>query len=185
MNILDLIILLPIAYFVFRGFSRGIIREILSLVGIILAVFITFRYMDPVSGLISPLFDESSDIVPLVAGILLFIVTLLCVHLCTLLLEKFMKVLHLNFLNRISGALFGGLKSAVVISACLLLLAGFNTPGEETRNSSLTYAYILYLAPGVYNAIATVYPGAENFITTIEETLQETNPIKELPIFNP
>lgn len=185
MNIIDLFVLFPVVLFAFRGFTRGLIREIFSLIGIVLAVFISFRFMDVMAVLLQPLFDTRSDMLYLMSGILLFILTLVLVHLLALLVERFFKVLKLNLLNKIAGSLFGGLKSAVVVSALLLLLAGFNIPDEQTRNSSLTYPYIIYIAPGVYNVVASVYPGAENFFTTIQNTLEENNPIQDLPLFNP
>src|SRR5690625_7700146 len=58
MNILDLLILLPIAFFAYRGFKNGLIREVLGIVGIVLGVFLAFRYMDEAGAYIQPFFGE-------------------------------------------------------------------------------------------------------------------------------
>lgn len=182
MNLLDLFILLPICYFAYKGFVSGFIKEVLGIVGIVFAVFIAFQYMKPVSNIISPLFD-SPDNATIVAGIFLFIVIIVITQLLAYASKRFLELLSINFINRIAGFCFGMLKSGIVVSAFLLLLAGFNMPAEDTREESLTYPMVLVLAPATFNAVATVVPGIESFIITIEEAIEENNPIRTLPIF--
>jgi membrane protein required for colicin V production len=181
MNLLDILILLPIAWFAFKGFTSGLVKEVLSIVGIILALFLTFRYMDAVSILLRPFFEEGSDYMPLIAALILFIGTLSAVHFIAYLTKKFLETIKLSALNKALGMIFGGLKAGLVVSGILLLMAGFNMPGEDSRQKSLLYPYVIYLAPTAYNIVAAVYPGAENFITTVENTLQENNPLNNLP----
>lgn len=181
MNILDFLIVLPIAYFCYRGFVNGLIKEVLSIVGIILAVFLTFQYMEPIGEFISPFFEPKSSVVPFVSALIIFISTLGVVHLVAYLSRKFLETVKLNFINRLSGAAFGFIKSGIVISAILLILAGFNIPSEETRQDSATYPYIVYVAPWAYDAVASIYPGAEDFTATIKKTLENYNPIENFP----
>lgn len=184
MNLLDFLILLPIAYFCYRGFTNGLIKEVLSIIGIILAVFLTFQYMEPVGRVIAPLFEDKASFVPFVSGLVIFISTLAIVHAVAFLSKKFLETIKLNFINRIAGSAFGFLKSGIVISAILLILAGFSVPSEQSRQQSATYPYIIYLAPLAYDAVAAVYPGAEDFAATIEKTLKQYNPIENFPILD-
>lgn len=182
MNLLDLFILIPIAYFAWKGFTSGLVKEVFSIAGIILAVFITFEYMH----LLTPIFKmvfENPDHAAVASGITLFVATIAIVQGVAHLIQKFLELIKINFLNRIAGLIFGSLKSAIVISAFLLLLAGLNLPGEDTRNNSVSYPIVITLAPAVFNMVAAVYPGAESFIETIEKAIEENNPIKTLPIF--
>ncbi len=181
MSLIDFLILIPLAYFAYRGFANGIIKEVLSIVGIILGVFLTFQYMDPVGEAIKPLFEEDASFVPFISAIIIFVGTLSLVHLAAYLSKKFLETIKLNFVNRVAGAAFGFLKSGIVISAILLILAGFSIPSEEARQSSVTYSYVIYLAPWAYDTVATVYPGAEDFTTTIKKTLEQNNPIENFP----
>lgn len=183
MNLLDFIIILPIGYFAYRGFASGLIKEVLGIAGIILAVFITFEFMKPVSILFSPLF-ENPDHATIAAGLTLFIGTVAATQFIAYTSKKFLELLKINFINRLAGLCFGILKSGIVISSMLLLLAGFNMPGEETRQNSISYQYVIYVAPMTFNAMAIIYPGAENFVQTIEDTIDENNPIRTLPIFD-
>lgn len=182
MNLLDFLIFIPIAYFCYRGFINGIIKEVLSIVGIVLAVFLTFQYMEPVGEIISPLFEPKSSIIPFVSGLIIFIGTLAVVNLIAFLSKKFLETVKLNFVNRISGLAFGFLKSGIAISAILLILAGFNIPSQEARDDSVSYPYIIYLAPWAYDTVAAIYPGAEDFTNTVQKTLEKYNPIENFPL---
>jgi len=184
MNLLDFLILLPIAYFCYRGFMNGLIKEVLSIVGIILAVFLTFQYMDAVSAAIRPLFEEKASFIPFVSGLIIFVGTLAIVNLIAFISKKFLQTIKLNFINRLSGLAFGFLKSGIIVSAILLILAGFNIPSKKLRQESATYPYIIYLAPWTYDTVATFYPGAEDFSTTIRKTLKQYNPIKNFPFLD-
>ena len=182
MNILDIIILLPIAYFGWRGFMNGFIKEILSIAGIVIAVFLTFKYMADVSSMFRPIFSSNNQ-ATIAAGIFIFVLTVALAQFLAYAVGKFMELININFINKLAGLIFGALKSGIIVSAFLLLMAGFNMPGETSRNESVSYPYVIFLAPTVFDLVSTVYPGAGNFIETIEQTLEENNPIRNLPLF--
>lgn len=182
MNLLDLLILLPIAWFCYRGFADGFIKEVLSIAGVILAVFLTFQYMESFGEFISPLFDEKASYIPFVSGLIIFIGTVTVVNLIAFVCKRFLETIKLNFINRLAGLAFGFLKSGIIISAFLLILAGFNVPSQEARDKSVAYPYIIYLAPWAYNSIAAIYPGAKDFTSTIQKTLDQYNPVKNFPL---
>lgn len=182
MNMLDLLILLPIGYFSYKGFMAGFVQEVLSIAGIILGVFVTFAYMQPVSTLFESFFS-SPDTAAIVAGLSLFIGTIIIVQIIGFLIRKILEVIKLNIINRLAGLCFGALKSAIVISGFLWLFAGLNMPAEETRNQSLSYPYVIILAPATFNMVSSVVPNIEGFIETLEETIEEDNPIRNNPFF--
>ena len=185
MEILDLIIAIPLLYFLYKGAVNGIVKEILNIVGITLAVFLTFNYMDALSVFISPFFEEeASSYIPFISAAALFIGTLTIVAVIGYLTKEFLKAIKLSTLNRVAGAIFGVLKTSVVISTILLLAAGFNIPKEEVRDESILYPYIINIGPWAYDVVAIVYPGAENFTQTIQENLSNYNPIENLPFIN-
>lgn len=183
MNFLDFLILIPILFFAYRGFVNGLVKEVLSIVGIVLAVFLTFKFMDLLSELLRPLFSEDDIYVPIVSATVLFIGTLLIVHFIAHIIQKALEAINLQLLNRFFGTTFGALKSSIVISAALLLLAGFDLPDDDVREESLTYPYIIYVAPFAYDSIAGLKPGSDNFTETFERALGEYNPIQKLSIF--
>ena len=182
MNGLDFLILLPIGYFAYKGFMAGFIQEVLSITGIILGVFVTFAYMNPISAMFESFFS-SPDTAAIVAGLTLFIGTIVIIQTIGHLIRKLLEAIKLNFINRLAGLCFGAIKSAIVVSSFLWLFAGLNMPADETRNESLSYPYVILLAPVTFNMVSTVVPNIEGFIETIETTIQEDNPIRNNPFF--
>lgn len=185
MEILDLIIAVPLLYFAYKGAVNGIVKEVLNILGITLAVFLTFKYMDALSVLIQPFFeDESAAYIPFLSAALLFLGTLSVVAIIAYLTKELLKAVKLSMVNRILGAAFGILKSGMIVSTILLLLAGFNIPKDEVRDNSLLYPYIIYLGPWTYEAVAFIYPGAEGYTETIQENLSKYNPVNNIPFLN-
>lgn len=184
MNWLDIVLLVPIAFFAWRGFSTGIIGEVLGLVGLIAGIFITFAYMKPASVMFESFF-ENPDYAVIAAGVTLFVGTLIAFQLLAWFLKSVLKLAKLNSLNRIAGLGFGVLKASVVLSAALLLLVGFRLPPEQIRNESVLYPVVTPVAPAIYNIVAAVYPGVESFKDTIDEALDASNPLRLLPFMRP
>lgn len=184
MLILDLIIAIPLLYFGYKGAVNGLVKEVLNIVGIILAIFLTFNYLDAFTGIIAPMFEEGASYVPFISGVILFIGTLGVVAIIAYATKELLKAVKLSMVNRILGGTFGVLKSGLVVSAVLLLLAGFNVPSDEARNDSYLYPAVIYLAPLTYNAVAVVYPGAENYSETLKQNIGEYNPLQNIPFLN-
>lgn len=124
--------------------------------------------MDEVADVIRPLFNSDDSYVIFIAATLIFVLTLIVAQLVDYLAVSFLKVIRLHIINRVLGFFFGFLKGAIIVSAILLLLAGFQYPSEQSREDSLTYSYIVYVAPWAYNLVAD-----QNFTHTIEETLED------------
>lgn len=183
MNAIDFLIILPIGYFAYRGFMKGFIQEFFGVAGLIIAIFVTFNYMGPVSGFLRPFVNDVDNAV-LVTGVVIFFITIAAVQVTAFWLERIFTYARLGIVNAVSGALFGGLKVALLISAILLLFAGFDRPREESRQNSLTYPTVITIAPTAFNLVASIYPQAVSFVETIEKSIRENNTLRTLPLFD-
>ena len=126
MNYLDIIMGGLILYGAVRGFFKGFIIEAASLIALIAGLVGALLFAATVSDLLTSYFNF--DTVP-PAGIvfaLIFIVIIVAVNLLARMLTKIIKMVALGIINRVFGALFGGLKYALVLSALLLLLDQFS-----------------------------------------------------------
>lgn len=169
MNLLDGIILIPLLFAGFQGFRNGLMREVIGLVGVVLSLFLSFRYLDATSRAVADVITISDTYLPIVAFAVLFLSLLAGVQALIYLLEKILKLAMLSIPNRLLGLAFSVLKSSLFISIFLILLAQFNLPDEELREGSLLYGYVAPVAPGAYDALATVYPETENLAKTLED----------------
>lgn len=177
MNIIDGFILIPLVYYAFRGFKNGFIREAFSIVGLIISIFFAFSFMGPVSAAASEAWDISFEHLPYIAFAVIFLVLLIAFNLVIIFTEHLLKALYLSMPNRILGLVLATVKCALLISVVILFLSGFDLPGEEYQTESLTYPFFADVAPIVYDGIAAIYPGAESFAETVQETIDKYNPI--------
>lgn len=191
-NAVDLIILVPVVAMAIKGLKNGLIHEVFGLIGQILAIFAAFTYMDKVGQFLIGFLGMSGGWVPLVSFILLYVVIIVLVNLLIKTLNAVVKFAFLSLYNVILGAIFSAFKAILVYSVILILLIGFNLPGENTRDGSLLYGYVLPVAPATYNVVAKVYPGVSNFTDDVGKYLDEFNPfnhfsgkqLEELEQFN-
>ena len=184
--IVDIVIGVPLLFLAYKGAVNGIVKEILNIVGLVLAVYITFNYMDIAATYVAALFEDGTQsFIPFLAGALLFIIVLSIISLIAYWTREWLDAVKLGTVNRFLGSLFGMFKGAILMSAIFLLLAGFQVPREDLREQSILYPYVIQAAPVSYNVITAVYPGAENFTDTIRKTLENYNPVDKLPVINP
>jgi len=153
MSLLDLAILLIVLFFSFQGFRNGLVREILTLAGLLAALFVALHYMAPLSLWLLKFVELSVELVSILSATILFSLVFTIALIFAYLIQKFLEVIHLNLINRLFGLFFGGLKSAIVISLLLIFMAGMNIPDQEIRQESLIYSYILRLAPMVFEKL--------------------------------
>jgi len=182
MYTLDIIIAIPILYFGYKGAVNGLVKEVLNIVGITLAIFLTFNYMDAFGDVITPFFEDKPEYIPFASGVILFLGTLILIGLIAYFTKKFLEAVKLGTVNRIFGALFGALKASMIVSSALLLISGFNFPAEQTRENSFFYDTVIQVGPLAYETIAIIYPGAEGFTDTIQQNISKYNPADSLPI---
>lgn len=177
MNTIDIMVLIPIGYFAVMGFKNGLVRELFGMAGIVLSIFLTFHYMHSLADILVSYNLVDAEFAPYISGIFIFIGTLAVVQLAAWLIKKFLEKVYLSTANRVLGLFFGIIKSSIIISAMLLLLAGLKFPDEKLRKESISYPYLVQVAPVAYNTAALLYPETEEFAKTIQDTLEEYNPI--------
>ena len=126
MNYLDLILGGLILYGAVKGFFKGFIIEAASLLALLLGVVCALLFSASVGNLLSTCFKDS-PIPP--AGVIfigIFIAVIIGINLLARFITKLLKMVALGVVNRVFGAVFGGLKFALALSAVLLLIDQFS-----------------------------------------------------------
>ena len=126
MNYLDIILGGLILYGAVKGFFKGLIIEAASLLALIAGIVGALLLASTVSNLLTTFFDF--DTIP-PAGVvfaIIFIVIIVLTNLLARFLTKVIKMVTLGSINRIFGAVFGGAKFALILSAILLMVDQFS-----------------------------------------------------------
>jgi membrane protein required for colicin V production len=151
MNWLDWVLAVLLALAAFKGFSRGFIVEVGSLVALIGGVWAGIHLSDRVVDAIG--LDTKSAAV---AFLVTFLMVLVGVHLIAKGLTTLVDIAQLSLPNKVAGVAFGVLRSAFTISIALNLMAGFGNGSvipEKVREGSMLVGPLRSFAPFVVPAL--------------------------------
>ena len=126
------VILISIAW----GLWRGLVREVMSLVGWVIAFLAATLFAAPLSALV-PASVSRPELRLLIAFVAIFFATLALAMVAALLLSKVVKAAGLGSIDRTLGALFGLLR-ALLIVLVMAIAAGFTSlPASAAWKDSL------------------------------------------------
>jgi membrane protein required for colicin V production len=123
MNGLDLAILLILCLFLVKGLWKGLIRQLCSLAGIVLGIFLSWSFSDILGPELARLSGWSPRVSVVVVGAMLFFAGVLAFFILGFYLGKLAKQPVLAVLNRFSGALFGVIEGVVILAVVIYLLS--------------------------------------------------------------
>jgi len=156
-NLLDIILLIPLLWFGYNGFKKGLIIEIASLAAFILGLYFAFYFSNFTAGYLKQFFNIEPKYMAAVSFIATFIGVVLIVLALAKLLEKFINILMLGFLNKLGGAVFGMLKGALFLSIIILAINYFDTGRTiikpQAAKQSIFYEPVASLAPLLYSKL--------------------------------
>ena len=154
MNILDIIFLIPLLFALYRGFKKGMIHMIASLLALVLGILGAMKLRPMFAALLDSIFDINPGYMNVIAFSVAFVSIVIVVHLAAFLVEKLIKAVALNFVNRLLGMAFGLLVTAFVISMILWPLNQVNAEKQiikpERIEGSLLYKPLSSLAPALF-----------------------------------
>tara|TARA_B100000287_G_C20275587_1_gene639836 strand:- start:122 stop:664 length:543 start_codon:yes stop_codon:yes gene_type:complete len=115
MNYLDIIIIISLSYGLIKGFSKGIIKELTTLLALIMGIYIATNFSLYLENTVSDFLGVSKKALPLITFFLLFFVTFLLVRVFGGILDKLTKALSLGVISKILGAVFGVVKMIIIM----------------------------------------------------------------------
>ncbi len=171
MNILDIILVIPLLWFAYKGFTKGLIIELSSLGALILGVYAAYYFSDYAKEFLTNNFEIKKQYLQILSFAVTFIVVVILVLLLGKILEKFVNLIALGFLNKLAGGIFGILKVAFVLSVIIFIINSFDEKemiiSEKMRKESVLYKPISSFAPKVIPKIKNL--GKSSFIEKVKK----------------
>ncbi len=159
MNYFDIIIIIPLLWGAFKGFKKGLVIELASIIALLLGIWGGIKFSSVSAKYLGEMFNISEKLMPLISFALTFILIVIAVFALAKLLERFIKMTSLSFVNKLVGAVFGTLKFGLIISIILNLTNNINEEitvlEPEMKSTSLLYQPISKIA-------LIVFPGIRN-----------------------
>ncbi|MEA3475569.1 MAG: CvpA family protein [Candidatus Cloacimonadota bacterium] len=141
MELVNILAYAIIILFAVLGLRAGFLVGLLRLFGWIVALAFSVRFAPAIAGLLKNIFSISDKIVNLLGGVIVFIAVIILLNVFVSLLKKTVNILHLGFLDRILGLMFGGVKAFI-----LIFLISFSVqwlPISDNNKSVITDAKIV------------------------------------------
>ncbi|MFQ5571869.1 MAG: CvpA family protein [Rhodothermales bacterium] len=176
MNTLDLLILGALAGGLFMGYRSGLIKQVLSFVGLIVAFVLSLSLMQGVGAMAAGSLGISEKIAPLVGFVIVFLAVQVGVFALIRLAEGLVGVLRLTSLNRLLGGGVGAFKAALILSVVFLVLGYLGVPSEKTRERSAFYEPISTVMPAAWDYMASAFPQVEQISERFGRELEDRVP---------
>lgn len=154
MNFIDIIIVIPLLWFTYKGFTKGLIIELATLIALLLGIYIAAHFSNYTADFLTEKLNFQSEYMSIISFAITFILVVILVMLFGKSLEKVIDILLLSFVNKLAGAAFGLIKVAFVISVIIMIMGNMNLEEKiitnELRQGSLLYEPIKKIAPIVF-----------------------------------
>lgn len=154
MNILDIILLLCFIPALIQGVRKGFIAQVIAIISLLAGVFLSFQFATAVSGWLAQYIEGSEQVMKIVAFALIFIGVIIVLNLIGKALEGIVRIVMLNWVNRLLGVAFSFLKCALIIGLVIMAFNSINNSfhlvSEEELAQSILYTPIKDMAYTVF-----------------------------------
>ncbi|PSQ52917.1 MAG: colicin V production CvpA [Bacteroidetes bacterium QH_10_64_37] len=179
---LDWFILVVLLGGLIRGYTVGAVRQVGSLIGLVVALLVSVEFMGSVGVLVVSSLGLSESLAPLAGFTVVFLGVYLLFAALSRLVEQVFESLSLSVLNRAAGGAVGGVKAALLLSLLFLVLGGVEMPDRETRRVSVFYTPIARLLPETIEATEEWIPAAKDAADKLGRWVRsEVEAVPEVP----
>lgn len=154
MNYIDIILALLLLFAAINGFRNGFVKELASLAALVLGVWggIEFSYIT--TDFLANRLGIETNYLNLISFLVTFVVIVILVHLVANSLSKLIEVAMLGWVNKLTGLVFGFLKTAFILSILLLIFNKIDDDvhilSQKTKSESRLYEPVRTFAPSVF-----------------------------------
>ncbi len=157
MTWLDILILLPLLIGLVRGLMRGLVIEVTAIVAIVIGLLGARLWGANFALWIITQFAWPEAVCSVVAYALIFLAITLCLNILARLLSRLFRAIHLGWLNRLLGALFGITKWAVIVLLIVLCIhrldEQFHFIHNDLKQQSTIYNHAAAIAQSTWDKL--------------------------------
>lgn len=147
MNILDIVLIIPMLWFAYKGYKNGFIMEMIILLALVAGLFVAARFSYYIEGKL----HMDKQYVGAVSYAITFLLVVIGIILLGKLLDNIIKAVALGVFNRIMGLIFGVIKITLIMSVLIYFFNMFDKKHtilpDKTRNASLFFKPVEWIAP--------------------------------------
>lgn len=170
MNLLDIILFIPIAIGAWKGFRKGLIIELFTLLALLVGIYAAIHFSDYMANIIHNNFNYKGEHTPIIAFVLTFLLVGAMVYFLGKAIEKVISTAQLGIFNKLGGLAFGAIKMMFVSATIVIVIDAIdkrdNIIETNTKNESLLYQPLKTVSITVIPAIkeSEMFKNKDSFI---------------------
>jgi membrane protein required for colicin V production len=153
---------------VFKGFSKGLIIAVFSLVAFFIGLIAAMKLSAYVAVWLQSRTGEYSTWMPFIAFVLVMAAVMLLIRFGARLIERAVSFAMLGWLNKLGGIVFYAVMYLVFFSIVLFFAKGMGVLTDETVKDSKTYAFVAPWGPRSIEAIGRIIPVFKGLFDQLE-----------------
>lgn len=166
--LIDLVFALLMVMAVWKGYQRGLIVGVFSLVAVIIGLAAAMKLSAAVAGYIGSSVRVSNEWLPVVSFLVVFIGVILLVRLGANAIERTVEVVMLGWLNKLGGIiLYAGIYT-IVFSILLFYADQTKLLQPDTVLHSKVYKWVQPVGPAVINSFGALIPFFKDMFAELE-----------------
>lgn len=155
MTYFDIIILIPLLWAAYRGFTKGVIIEVVSILAFVLGIWGAIHFSDYIAEYVHN--NINNEYEPVISFSIIFVAIVICVFIIGKLLEQLINIAQLKLANKVAGAVFGAGKIILILSFLVIIInqydAKFHFIPETVKEDSLLYQPLMDISKKVVPAV--------------------------------
>lgn len=156
--LLDLLFAVIIVLAILRGYQRGLVVGLFSLVAVIIGLAAAMKLSTVVAAYIGSAVKVSDQWLPIISFAVVFLIVILLIRLGARAIEKTVELAMLGWVNKIAGIILFAAIYIVVFSVLLFYAEQMKLLQPETINKSVTYSFVQPWGPKAINGFGSIIP---------------------------
>jgi len=161
-NYVDLIIVIFVLLFSYKGAKKGFVQGVASLISLIVGVYCAINFSFVLEEKFFKNMTGYIEFIPLISFISVFLIVFIFFKLSGFIVKKLVNSLYLGFFDKVLGMIFGASKIALILSVLLF----------EEQHLSETFGSII---PNQQKIESVLYSPVYNIVLIIAPTVKENN----------
>jgi membrane protein required for colicin V production len=167
--IIDIVFAILIVLAVIKGYQRGLIVGLFSLVAIIIGLAAAMKLSTAVAGYIGEAVKVSDEWLPVISFAVVFIVVVLLIRWGANAIENAVEVVMMGWLNKLCGILLYAVIYTLVFSVLLFYAEQVKIVQPETIDKSVSYSFIQPWGPKAINGFASFIPFFRDMFNDLQD----------------
>lgn len=156
--LIDLIFVVLIVFAVVKGFQRGLIVGLFSLIAVIIGLAAAMKLSVVMAHYLGKAVNLSDEWLPVISFAVVFILVILLIRLGAKAIEKTVEFAMMGWLNKLAGILLFTALYITIFSVLLFYAEQLKLVQADTIDKSITYSFIQPWGPKAIDGIGSIIP---------------------------